>query len=44
MIPICILQCEMDFTMQIYIIFLIRANFTLKNLAGPNKSLTFALD
>ena len=35
MIPIYILQCEMDFTMQKYIILMIRANFTLNKLAGP---------
>ena len=29
MIPTHILQCEMDFTMQKYIILMIRANFTL---------------
>ena len=35
MIPTSILQCEMDFTMQKYIILMIRANFTLNKLAGP---------
>ena len=29
MIPTSIFQCKMDFTMQKYIILMIRANFTL---------------